>query len=190
MVWVGVFNGAPQEVRDDKPEGETSENFEWVEADSCFTEYVNQDYIVENNKVVPPSKEYLLDQLKADLATIRYIAQNFKVTYKDFEYLTNNDVSSALTEKIFDAQQSDKPEKYTVNFKSFTGYTTLNLEDLKAIKLLITTHIQICYDREMEILALFDKEFKKEKNLSKIIETYVAAVSEGWPLPNKVEGHD
>lgn len=189
MAWVGVFYGKPQEIVGVKPDGDVSENFEWVEVEDVFTPYVNQDYVVEKNTVVPPSKEYFISQLKSDLASIRYNAQNYYIDYKNNKFLTNSTTSSTIAEKILDAQISSSPEEYTINFKSFTGYITLNLEELKEVKQLIALHVQICFDREAEIVSILDNISKKEKSYAKIVELFLSEVTTGWPLPEKQKDH-
>lgn len=191
MAWVGVFHDKPQEITGVKPEGDVSENFTWIEVEDIFTPYVNQDYIVDKSKntVVPPSKEYFINQLKADLAAIRYNAQNYFIEYDEHKFLTNTTTSNTITAKILDAQLSENPDTFSVNYKSYTGYINLNFSKLKEIKQLITNHIQLCFDREGEITAVLDNMAKKEKSYSKILETFLKEVALGWPLPEKQEGH-
>jgi len=188
MSWVGFYNGKPQEIVHIQPEGETSENFEWLEVSNDLVPYVNSEYVAENGKVIPPSKEYFISQLKADLASIRWNAQNYFVEYDGKQVRTDDATLAALTSKIMDVQLSDKKAKeFSWNFKGLSEFFTINYDDAVKIRELISGHQQKCFDRASEIEKVLDGQGKKAKILD-ILAVFLEEVSKGWPLPDKAEG--
>lgn len=188
MVWVGVLNDRPQEVVWVLPEGVVSDGFNWVEVDEELAPFVNGDYIVEGNKVVPPSKDYFITQLKHDLATTRYISQNYFVTYNGNEFSTNSATRSVIDSRILEGQLQNT-ETYALNFKARNGNVIMSYTDLVNVKLLVAAHIQACFDREAEISELLDTKIGKLKSYTKMVSEFIKECSTGWPLPEKVEGH-
>lgn len=183
-MWVGLFHGKPQEVTPSVPEGDVGENYQWVEVTDAMSFYVNTDYILEKGKVIPPSKEYFINQIKADLTENRRNYQNYYIKYENNEYWTDDNTHAVITNHIISAQLNENPDKYSVNFKSKTGNVLLKLKDLVKIKQLITEHVQTCFNREAEIIKEIDGKISKLKDYEAILKAYADEICNGWPVPD------
>lgn len=117
----------------------------------------------------PPPPEPTLDerkvQKKTEIAASRYARETAGVTVDGFMVDTGRDSQALITGAALAAMLD---ENYSLNWKTDAGFIHLSAPEIIAVAQAVRAHVQACFDREGELVALVDTAETKE-DLDEII---------------------
>lgn len=104
---------------------------------------------------LPP--EPTLDELKAqkkqEIAAARYAAETAGTTVNGITIDTGRDSQALITGAALAAMLD---ENYSLNWKTANGFIHLTAPEIIAVAQAVRAHVQTCFDREGELVALVD----------------------------------
>lgn len=103
----------------------------------------------------------------AAIATRRWQAETAGITVQGMALDTGRDSQALITGAAVSAMLD--PD-YSVRWKTGSGFVDLSAEQIIGVATAVRRHVQACFDREAELLALLDAD-----------ELTDAALQEGWP---------
>lgn len=104
---------------------------------------------------------------KAAIAARRYVAETGGITLNGMAIDTGRDSQALITGARLAGM--DDPT-YVCNWKTPEGFLQLDADTVKAIATAVRAHVQACFDREADLLAMLDAGSYTE-----------ASLDEGWP---------
>lgn len=119
---------------------------------ACIVEYPDR-YEVE----AIPTPVYTLDELKtqkkAEIAAARYNAETAGVAVNGVLIDTGRDSQALITGAALAAVIDSS---YSLNWKTESGFIHLTASEIIAVAQAVRAHVQSCFDREGELVALVD----------------------------------
>lgn len=112
-----------------------------------------------------PTFSELKAQKKQEIAAARYKAETAGVTVNGILIDTGRDSQALITGAALAAMLD---ENYSLNWKTTAGFIHLSAPEIIAVAQAVRTHVQTCFDREGELVALVDAAETKE-DLDEII---------------------
>lgn len=101
--------------------------------------------------------ELTLDELKAqkktDIAAARYEAETAGIMVNDVKIDTGRDSQALITGAALAAMLDDS---YSLNWKTVAGFVHLTATEIIAVAHAVRAHVQGCFDKEGELVALVD----------------------------------
>lgn len=127
---------------------------EWCNAHNArIVEYLDR-YEVE---AIPAPPEPTLDELKvqkkAEIAAARYEAETAGTTINGVLIDTGRDSQALITGAALAAVIDGS---YSLNWKTDAGFIHLTAPEIIAVAQAVRAHVQACFDREGELVALVD----------------------------------
>lgn len=127
---------------------------EWCNQNHArIVEYDNR-YEVE---AIPAPPEPTFDELKAqkkqEIAAARYEAETAGTTINGITIDTGRDSQALITGAAVAAMLDDD---YSLNWKTTAGFIHLSAPEIIAVAQAVRAHVQSCFDREGELVALVD----------------------------------
>lgn len=108
-----------------------------------------------SDKPLPP--EPTLDELKAqkkaEIAAARYEVETAGTTVNRITIDTGRDSQALITGAAVAAMLD---ENYSLNWKTTSGFIHLTAPEIIAVAQAVRAHVQSCFDREGELVALVD----------------------------------
>ena len=141
---------------------------DWCNANGArIVEYADR-YEVE----APPVKtlDELKVQKKQDIAAARYKAETAGVEVNSVKIDTGRDSQALITGAAVAAMLD---ENYSLNWKTSTGFIHLTAPEIIAVAQAVRAHVQHCFDREGELVALVDAAQNEEE---------LNAIEITWPV--------
>ena len=125
----------------------------WCNANNArIVEYDNR-YEVESI----PAPIYTLDELKAqkkaEIAASRYEKETVGITVNGATIDTDRDSQALITGAALAAVIDSE---YSLNWKTESGFIHLTAPEIIAVAQAVRAHVQACFDREGELVALVD----------------------------------
>ena len=124
------------------------------------------------NPVVPdeplppePTLDERKVQKKAEIATARYARETAGTNVNGVTIDTGRDSQALITGAALAAMLD---ENYSLNWKTESGFIHLTAPEIIAVAQAVRAHVQACFDREGELVALVDAAETKE-DLDEII---------------------
>lgn len=150
-------------TRFDKPETEWTADV-WEEYQKTFrycrdNKLELKDY-GEYYEVYTPTLDELKTQKKAEIAAARYEAETAGVAVSGVLIDTGRDSQALITGAALAAMLDDG---YSLNWKTATGFIHLSAQEIIAVAQAVRAHVQTCFDREGELVALVDAAKTKEE---------------------------
>lgn len=100
-----------------------------------------------------PTFDELKTQKKADIAAARYVAETGGVTVSGATIDTDRDSQALITGAALAAVIDNS---YSLNWKTESGFVHLTTPEIIAVAQAVRAHVQACFDREAELVALVD----------------------------------
>lgn len=104
-----------------------------------------------------PAPELTIDELKAslkvDIAAARFEAETSGVMFNGVQIDTERDSQALITGAALAAIIDSG---YSLNWKTSTGFIHLTAPEIIAVAQAVRAHVQSCFDREGELVALVD----------------------------------
>lgn len=137
------------------------ETAEWCNANNArIVEYPDR-YEVE---AIPVPPEPTLDELKtlkkSAIAAARYAAETAGTTVNGVLIDTGRDSQALITGAAVAAMLD---ENYSLNWKTTAGFIHLTAPEIIAVAQAVRAHVQNCFDREGELVALIDAAQTKDE---------------------------
>lgn len=101
----------------------------------------------------PPTFEELKAEKKAKIAAARYQAETGGVTVSGATIDTDRDSQALITGAALAAVIDGN---YSLNWKTESGFVHLTAPEIIAVAQAVRAHVQACFDREAELVALVD----------------------------------
>ena len=137
----------------------------WAEKPDGY--YTPEEWEALHPTPTPP--EPTLDELKAQkksaIAAARYEAETAGTTVNGITIDTGRDSQALITGAALAAMLD---ENYSLNWKTTAGFIHLTAPEIIAVAQSVRAHVQSCFDREGELVALVDAAETKE-DLDEII---------------------
>lgn len=191
--WVRVQDDVvTTEVLYEDPTGKYHPDIVWMEVPDYMAPYINGDYIVETKgsgkkatkSIVPPSAEYLQNQIKAMVANERWIQQIRGVTINGLSYPSTKDGIADIDSKIVDglAYEAENGEGSFVKLWKVDGqFIDLTLENFQTIKRTISEYVDECYAYEALVIEGLQPYFDNQ-DYEGAIEVVKGLIEEDkWP---------
>lgn len=112
-----------------------------------------------------PTFDELKAQKKAEIAAARYAVETAGATVNGVLIDTGRDSQALITGAALAAMLD---ENYSLNWKTENGFIHLTAPEIIAVAQAVRAHVQKCFDREGELVALVDAAETKE-DLDEII---------------------
>lgn len=112
-----------------------------------------------------PTFDELKAQKKQEIAAARYAAETSGTTVNGVLIDTGRDSQALITGAALAAMLD---EAYSLNWKTENGFIHLTAPEIIAVAQAVRAHVQACFDREGELVALVDAAEMKE-DLDEII---------------------
>lgn len=112
-----------------------------------------------------PTFDELKAQKKAEIAAARYEAETAGTTVNGITIDTGRDSQALITGAALAAMLDDA---YSLNWKTTSGFIHLSAPEIIAVAQAVRTHVQKCFDREGELVALVDAA-KTAEDLDEIV---------------------
>lgn len=106
-----------------------------------------------------PTLDELKAQKKAAIAAARYTAETAGTTVGDVLIDTGRDSQALITGAALAAVIDGE---YSLNWKTGAGFIHLSAPEIIAVAQSVRAHVQSCFDRESELVALVDAAQTKE----------------------------
>lgn len=106
-----------------------------------------------NSPTVVPSFEELKAEKRAEIAAARYEREIAGVTVNGVLIDTGRDSQALITGAAVAAMLN---ESYSLNWKTTSGFIHLTAPEIIAVAQAVRAHVQACFDREGELVALVD----------------------------------
>lgn len=106
-----------------------------------------------NSPTVVPSLEELKAEKRAEIAAARYDAEIAGVSVNGVTIDTGRDSQALITGAALAAMLDDD---YSLNWKTEAGFIHLTAPEIIAVAQSVRAHVQRCFDREGELVALVD----------------------------------
>lgn len=100
-----------------------------------------------------PTLDELKAQKKAEIAAARYAAETAGTTVNGIMIDTGRDSQALITGAALAAMLD---ENYSLNWKTASGFIHLSAPEIIAVAQAVRAHVQSCFDREGELVALVD----------------------------------
>lgn len=100
-----------------------------------------------------PTFDELKAQKKAEIAAARYEAETAGTTFNGVMIDTGRDSQALITGAALAAVIDNG---YSLNWKTSTGFIHLTAPEIIAVAQAVRAHVQSCFDRESELVALID----------------------------------
>ena len=111
-------------------------------------------YVVEEIPAPPPpTLDELKTQKKAEIAAVRYNVEIGGVTVSGVKIDTDRDSQALITGAALAAVIDSS---YSLNWKTAQGFVHLTAPEIIAVAQAVRAHVQACFDREGELVALVD----------------------------------
>lgn len=127
---------------------------EWCNANNARIVDYPDRYEVE---AIPTPPEPTLDELKAQkkaaIAAARYAAETAGTTVNGITIDTGRDSQALITGAALAAMLDSE---YSLNWKTEAGFIHLTAPEIIAVAQAVRAHVQTCFDREGELVALVD----------------------------------
>ena len=92
-------------------------------------------------------------QKKIEIASARYAAETAGTTVNGISIDTGRDSQALITGAALAAMLDSE---YSLNWKTTAGFIHLTAPEIIAVAQAVRTHVQACFDREGELVALVD----------------------------------
>lgn len=100
-----------------------------------------------------PTFDELKAQKKAEIAAARYDAETAGTTVNGVTIDTGRDSQALITGAALAAMLDSE---YSLNWKTESGFIHLSAPEIIAVAQAVRAHVQSCFDREGELVALVD----------------------------------
>lgn len=137
------------EFIDFAPEGRFHPSIRWLAIPESLEHWANEDYIANGDAIEPPSLDYLRDQLKERLASIRFERETQGVTLPDGSTVLTDRGSQAQLANAY--QSLSQPFVETVDWKGPDGWVTVTEVELRPIAEAVARHVQPCFTAERRV---------------------------------------
>lgn len=127
---------------------------EWCNTNGARIVDYPDRYEVEAIPVPPePTLDELKAQKKAAIAAARYAAETAGTTVNGVTIDTGRDSQALITGAAVAAMLD---EGYSLNWKTTAGFIHLSAPEIIAVAQAVRAHVQKCFDKEGELVALVD----------------------------------
>lgn len=106
-----------------------------------------------------PTLDELKAQKKAEIATARFAAETAGTTVNGVLIDTGRDSQALITGAAVAAMLD---ENYSLNWKTENGFIHLKAPEIIAVAQAVRDHVQECFDKEGELVALINAATTKE----------------------------
>lgn len=134
---------------------------EWCNTNNAKIVDYPDRYEVE---AIPAPPEPTLDELKAQkkaaIAASRYAAETAGTSVNGITIDTGRDSQALITGAALAAMLD---ENYSLNWKTPSGFIHLIAPEIIAVAQAVRAHVQACFDREGEFVALIDSAQTKDE---------------------------
>lgn len=128
------------------PAGKYHASLRWIPVQAELSQWADYEYIEQEGQIVPPSLDYLKNQIAQEVTSIRWQHETGGLTLPNGVRIltTKNDqdrVNAVLTNM----------ERYAVtevDFKTASGWVRASYENVKAIGAAMMQHVQACFTAE------------------------------------------
>lgn len=117
-----------------------------------------------------PTLDELKVQKKAEIAAARYEAETAGTTVNGITIDTGRDSQALITGAALAAMLDSE---YSLNWKTVDGFIHLSAPEIIAVAQSVRAHVQSCFDREGELVALVDAAQNEEE---------LNAIEITWPV--------
>ncbi len=93
------------------------------------------------------------ERKRSEIAAARYEAETAGIDVNGFTVRTDRESQSLITGAALKAMQD---EKYSCRWKTESGFVELTALQISAVADAVRTHVQACFDREAELVALIE----------------------------------
>lgn len=108
----------------------------------------------------PPTFDELKTQKKVEIAAARYARETAGTTVNDTPIDTGRDSQALITGAALAAVIDSS---YSLNWKTDAGFIHLTAPEIIAVAQAVRAHVQACFDREAELVALVDSAQTEEE---------------------------
>ena len=147
------------------PIGRFHPSLHWVGVPDNLKEYVDNNYVLVDEEVTPPTAEYLANQIRSRIAAFRWRVQNGGIVVGDVTVLTSDHDYTMLKGAIESLQEGDIQD---TDWKSSVGWISVRADDLSTL---------ISYRKS--IAEHYRAAFKRERTLSNQIDVIIQAADAG-----------
>jgi len=93
------------------------------------------------------------ERKRSEIASARWEAETAGIDVNGFTVRTDRESQSLITGAALKAMQD---EKYSCRWKTESGFVELTALQISAVADAVRTHVQACFDREAELVALIE----------------------------------
>ena len=191
-LWARIDNERVAELLTYNPTGHFHEDIIWARVPDFLAPYVNADYVYRDvtgddiPEIVPPSLEYLADQMREEIKVRRDTMQNFGIVVDGVWFKSTRESMADIKNFIVDcdivAKFEDKPHK--AQWKAKDGnFVEMTKELAEKVAYEGILHINWCFRREAEIIDTVKKAaVKKGASLEGVLKLFTSEMSKGWPI--------
>lgn len=135
------------------------------------------DTYVRSFKLVDAPLDTAKTQLLERLADIRWQKETGGIELEGIKISTDRQSQAMITQTVAGLNLTNATDNpiTTVKFKSDSGFVELSAEQIAAIGIAVTRHVEACYAREQELASKIES-IKTIKTLRKL------DLSAGWPV--------
>lgn len=119
----------------------------------CPTGYYTQEEWAALHPAPAPTLDEQKLQKKAEIAAARYEREIAGTTVNGITIDTGRDSQALITGAALAAMLN---ENYSLNWKTENGFIHLTAPEIIAVAQAVRAHVQACFDREGELVALVD----------------------------------
>lgn len=132
-----------------EPQGRFHPSIRWLPVPEALKRWVSHDYIAVNDEIQPPSLDYLREQMKTELATIRFVRETAGVTLPDGSKVLTDRESQAQVNSAYTTLRDGMVD--TADFKGANGWVTVTLAEITPIAKAVAKHVQPCFTAERRV---------------------------------------
>lgn len=139
-------NNKLAEFIDWNPKGLYPEDIRWVEIPPYLYQWINSSYYVEDDKVLPPSVDYLRNQVYGKVVEWRKQAEDAGTRLEDGTLIATTKYDQDRVSATLGSMERFKIK--TVDFKAESGFIEASYDTVYLIGQKITEHVQKCFSLE------------------------------------------
>lgn len=147
------------DIIDFNPEGHFHPDIQWIKIPSALKIWITNDYIVQGDKIVPPSFEYLKKQLSDISKNIRKSFIDVAlVGYRNHKFPVDEQSFNRINAKLIYIQSAKLEKTWSEQWKSENGYIDFKYTDLIELNKLMNEHIAELFKKESSFLKQFESK--------------------------------
>lgn len=165
---------------DYNPEGFFNPEVTWAEVPSYLAGWITQDYVMNSKgNLAPPSMDYLANQFGEQAKIVRKsLKETGFITYKNHRFPTKTSAYTDITNKMSTISLLGQTKTWTENWKTDSGYLSVNYNDLIEVSKLIDAFHSNLFDREKKFIDGFRN--RSLDNIEEILIEFQTKLSTIW----------